>query len=489
MYICNDDVKILNDLPMRKWKGKMCVDNKSMVGINVDVEYKGDKYKGIHIVECIRISGNNSIFKIIYNGKQFDIRCSAFLKGKLGNVLGVKSSEFKYRIGQTFKDEKRDLVITDKFYKKNKKGYNLKFYTYECNRCPEWNGNYEKDKNEIYSILEGSLSIGRGCPVCANQTVVPHINSIWATDRWMVDLGVSEEDAKKYTGSSEKRITVKCPDCGKEKDIVIRNIKTNKSIGCACGDGSSYPEKFIFSLLQQLEVEFIKELSKTMFEWCENKRYDFYIPSLNMIIETHGVQHYEETGGVFRRTLQEEQENDRLKRELALLNGVEYYIELDCRKSDLEYIRYNILNSKLNELFDLTKIDWLKCEEFALKNIIKQVCDYWNNKEEWETPQTIAKNNEWGIKSSFTIVKYVEKGEKLGWCDYFTDCENKLIETRNKKVDVFKEDVLLGTFDSLSDLERKSELLFGVKLFHSGVSMVCNKKRLTYKGYTFKYSL
>src|SRR5574344_202584 len=48
---------------------------------------------------------------------------------------------------------------------------------------------------------------------------------------------------------------------------------------------------------------------------------------------------------------------------------------LYCRKSELEYIKNNIFESKLNEIFDLSKIKWDECEEFALSNRVKEACD------------------------------------------------------------------------------------------------------------------
>lgn len=114
---------------------------------------------------------------------------------------------------------------------------------------------------------------------------------------------------------------------------------------------------------------------------------------------------------IFKRTIE-------LKKELAKENGIEHYVVIDCRYSELEWIKNSILNSKLVDMLNLSKIDWLKCEEFALKNIVREVCDYWNNKEEWETTTTIAENNEWGIRSVITVIKYLKKGTILGWCNY-----------------------------------------------------------------------
>ena len=65
----------------------------------------------------------------------------------------------------------------------------------------------------------------------------------------------------------------------------------------------------------------------------EGKRYlyDFYIKSSNIIIETHGSQHYEEHGfsklsGI---TLDQQQKRDKEKEDFAKQQGINYII-IDC---------------------------------------------------------------------------------------------------------------------------------------------------------------
>lgn len=169
-----------------------------------------------------------------------------------------------------------------------------------------------------WEITPSNLLQGRICPVCLGRVAKLGINTIWDTDRWMVNLGVSKEDAKKYSHGSGQRIMVKCPDCGKEKKIVISTLYIYKSIGCSCSDGKSYPEKFVVNLLEQLNIDFETEYSP---KWIKPKRYDFYISDLNMIIETHGKQHYSSKASfksIGGRTFKEEQLNDKYKREMAL---------------------------------------------------------------------------------------------------------------------------------------------------------------------------
>ena len=349
---------------------------------------------------------------------------------------------------------------------------------HNCKKC-----NYHE-----YMVIANGFLRGNRCPVCANQKAVLGINTIWDTDRWMVDLGVSESDAKRYSSQSSKKIIVKCPNCGKDKNMIISSIYRNKSISCSCGDGKSYPEKFVLNVLEQLNIKYKKEYSP---RWIDNKRYDFYISKLECIIETHGKQHYSNKtfdycGG---RVLEEEQQNDKLKKEIALQNGVKYYIELDCRESNMEYIKSSILNSELAKLFDLSNIDWKQCAKFANKNIVKEVCNYWNNKKDSET--TIDVGEVFKINRN-TVANYLKKGTKLGWCNYNPKEEmykqGKLNgKSSKKKVEIFKDNQSLGVFESCTELSRLSEELFGVKLLQSKISSVCRGKRKQHKGFTFKH--
>lgn len=205
-----------------------------------------------------------------------------------------------------------------------------------------------------------------------------------------------------------------------------------------------------------------------------------------MIIETHGKQHYCENTMV--KNLQDEQENDRLKKEMALKNNIDKYIVIDCSDISLNNIKKNITNSMLNELFDLSKIDWLKCEEYSLKNLVKEVCDYWDNKDENETVKDLeAVFN----LSNCTIKRYLNYGVKHYGCLYDGKLEikknaHKVGKSSSKTVRVFKDEELLGEYESCLNLEKRSEVDFGIKFGNARISNACLNNVL-YKGYKFEY--
>jgi hypothetical protein len=269
-------------------------------------------------------------------------------------------------------------------------------------KCPK--GKHNSELKQISNFTSGH----EGCIDC-NQC-----NLVANTHPDLIKYFVNKEDAYKYSSGSRKKVLMKCPDCGYEREFSIVRLANNQDFSCLqCGDGISYPEKFIIHLLKQLNIEFIYQLSSKNFIWCNKSKYDFYIPLYNTIIETHGIQHYKQLKGNWG-TLTEIENNDINKEENALLNGINNYIILDCSKSELNWIKNNILASTLPELLSFKEedIDWLKCHEYALSNIVKKACDLWNGG--MKNTKQIA--NE--LKISRVVVSYLNQGAKLGWCDY-----------------------------------------------------------------------
>lgn len=239
------------------------------------------------------------------------------------------------------------------------------------------------------------------------------------------DKGIGKVLRQTRSNYGHKQYEIKCCGCG---NIYIRtenHIITRDGFKCSkCSSNKSYSEKFVINMLQQLNIEFKTE--KT-FLWSKNvrnsnpklngrKRYDFYIEELNCVVETHGKQHYVEGFKIPRnKTLQEEQENDKLKKRLALENGIKYYITINCMKSELNWIKNNILKSKLSELFDLSKINWLKCEEYANNNLVNEIGNMYAS---GITSITQLCNIFKCGKTS--VVSCLKKATKLGICNYVT---------------------------------------------------------------------
>lgn len=262
-------------------------------------------------------------------------------------------------------------------------------------------------------VQPSNILNGSGCPVCVGQKIgfaPEYKNSIWASDyRDLFSKYMTEEQMKSYMPNSERKLDIVCPDCGRVKLISPYAIKSY-GLGCICKDGNSYPNKFVSYFLEQVGIKYQNEYSP---DWANKKRYDIYIPELNCIIENHGTQHY--VGwNANQENLKQQIENDEYKKILAFDNGISKYIVVDCRKSTLDWIKQSIMNSELNGMlgFSAQDIDWNKCHEFALSNIVKKTAELYCS---GFTVREISNILNIG---RCTAVRYLNKATKLGWCLY-----------------------------------------------------------------------
>ena len=487
----------LDELPRKDNRSRDCIDWNNSIGMNIYFEYEGikDWIKIIDVKNIVKYNKNRCFLTIEYNNNIKAISSDDFKKCALGKILGKITSEFKIEVGSHFKDNKRDLIIISKSLLPNpyKEGLFIKNYKYHCNICgfdcgEHYNSISNMLNNEL-QITEVDLIKGKGCSCCNNKIVVEGTNDIPTTDMWMVKyFQGGYDEAKLYNKTSNKSIIPICPDCGRvsNKNIRIYSINKNHSISCLCSDGKPYPEKFMFGLLEQLEINFVQQLSKSELLWIQKYRYDFYIPSLNIIIETHGEQHYKNSfQRITKKTLEETQENDRVKKELAIKNGIkeENYIVIDCRKSELDFIKQNILNSRLSKLFDLSIIDWEKVEEFACSTLVRKVCEYWNSGT--YSTKEITKIMKLSLS---TVITYLKKGNGI-WCNYDSNKEIKKNGFKNGKNNG-KQVICLETkitFKSVRECAIQSEKIFGIKLNQSNISDVCLGRRSHHHNFHFKY--
>jgi hypothetical protein len=81
----------------------------------------------------------------------------------------------------------------------------------------------------------------------------------------------------------------------------------------------------------------------------------------------------------------------------------------DCVGKKLKFI----YNSELSNILDLAYVNWDDCDKYATRNLVKTVCDFYNKNQ--IVPAKLC--HMFGI-SEGTIVKYLKKGEELGWCNY-----------------------------------------------------------------------
>lgn len=274
---------------------------------------------------------------------------------------------------------------------------------------------------------------GNSCKVCLNQEIQRGVNDIATTHPHLVKYFHNVEDAYTHSIHSGKIVPLKCPDCGYERNDTKIDTFSSQGFSCPrCSDKITYPEKFMMCLLDNLHFTYKREMS-----YDNGKhRYDFLLNGI--IVEMHGMQHYKDAKGKWC-NYKKEHDNDIYKYDLAVINGHEYgktYFVIDCRYSNLEWIKSNIISSGLLEVLNINEqdIDWKEIGTKIENNKVKEVCDYFN--------KTKAKTSE--IAKIFnisreTITKYLKKGNQLGWCKYnpkenMSDCGKEQGKKNGKPV-------------------------------------------------------
>lgn len=335
------------------------------------------------------------------------------------------------------------------------------------------------------------------CSVCAQRDsgikngMANESNCIAVTNPEFAQWFWNKEDTLIRTSNSNKRSDFKCPECGnKVENKAINNIFNRNKVPCPCNDKVSYPEKFMYSLLNQLNVNF--KFHK-MFDWSKNletnnprlsgtKIYDFYLIELNTIIETHGSQHFEKgfehLGAML---LEEVQENDRIKEAFAKENEINNYITIDCRYSEMEFIRTNILKSQLNKLFELSKIDWLKCHEFACSSFVIKACELWNEGNRTGEIAEILKISDGVIR------RYLRQGLKLGFCNYdpIEAMRNSALENSKIRIKPVVQLSLDGEF--IAEWESATLASKELGLTSGNISSACGRGKKTTGGSIWMY--
>lgn len=381
--------------------------------------------------------------------------------------------DFKYSIGDIINTHNRNIIIIDREQRSNNVNRSKsqtatksvkKWYKYCCLNC----------NNEDW-IEESKLSSKKnpsGCNVCCSgaKKVLRGFNDISTTAPWMVKYIIDKEYVYTHTKYCKEKTLIQCPYC---KNIQMKSpmqIASHHSIACICNDNQSYPNKFMFELLSQLNIDFNPEMK---FEWSGYKRYDYYFVYNEeaFIMEMHGSQHYKgkET---FRTTLEENIKNDYTKQTLAIENGINHYYQIDCSISDCDYIKNSIISSRLLSDVGINEfdIDWGKCDEFATSNFYYQVAKY-HDDNPLLTEKQIAKH----FKVYDDVIKRaVKQGMKFGWCKYdFTQDRPIYCKTNDnyyhKSNDVFNHLFLDKNICTLKNLR-------------VGIS-----KNHKYRGYEFEY--
>ena len=281
-----------------------------------------------------------------------------------------------------------------------------------------------------------------------------------------------------YTIYSDKKVKFQCSNCGTIREAVIKDVVKN-GLSCPnCSDSISYPEKYLRSLFNQLHIHYI-------YQYVINKyRFDFYIPKYNLLVECDGIQHYDIHSKWYRVG------RDSAKDEFAYLHNYEI-IRIDCRYSNTEYIKNNIILSDLLKHIcaDEKMIDFEQCALDACKSLVIMAAELYKANIDIDI---IAK---FLNLSRATIIRYLHKAHYAGIITFDINqlmikrirksvCANKAkahsIEVTNKKG-------FIKTFSNFQDMQIYFDNNLQIHNNRSGVSRCANGIRNTYLGYKFQY--
>ena len=342
----------------------------------------------------------------------------------------------KYKVGDILETKTGKIEIIDRI----KRGESF-LVKYKCLTCGY------VDEKHISNIKKRT-----GCRLCQNQITVKGINDMWTTNPYMASLLENPDDGYKYMQCSGKRVNWKCPKCGKiKKNIAISQVYCEGKISCRfCSDGISYPNKLMMSLLQSLNIEFEREFSPNWFG--KRKRfYDFrfFYNNAKYIVEMDGGLGHGYKNTPYS-TASEQLAIDLQKDNAAKERGYDI-IRINCNyiktESAFEYIKENILNSELNDIFELTGINW---EEI----------------------------------SPVTVSRYLKRGNSIGLCDYTSEKRYRHDYGENSKHKV-KATNLVTKEEKIFDSVFMAAETCGVH--RASISKCCNGKFSSVRGYEFSY--
>ena len=367
------------------------------------------------VIKILRSFRNNSntqtMAEIEYENRHKVVSTQSLINGYLSRFINDFHRR-EYSVGEIVETETGNtFLVLQVAVRRNKDTISYGFRPYYKVRCL-------KCGMDDYKL--GTALCRAGCQCCSGNTVYPGINDINSTDPWLSEYFQDPSEARYHTHGETTKIYPKCPYCGKisEKPYPINTIYQHNGFSCSCKEvGSSYPEKYVSCLLDQLGIKYIPQATTCHVGFdVGEKAYDFYDEDESCIIETHGPQHFE--GWIPQnnwRTYEEEHDNDIYKEETAKQNGIKHYVIVDCRKSYSSYIKESILKSELPDVYSFSEedIDWDKCNKYATTNIVKQVCDdfmkYLYDRDFLADKYHI---------SAWAVRDYLRRGDELGWSNY-----------------------------------------------------------------------
>lgn len=269
------------------------------------------------------------------------------------------------------------------------------------------------------------ISSKYNCPCCSGYQVYKGYNDFNTKRPELAQYLVNYQDGYKYTEWSSEELECKCPSCG---NIMKKKISYISKYGVTCprcDDGYSYPNKFIYNSLLQIEnqLDFLDREYRP--DWCKYKYkdkncygiYDIYFEKNNkkFVIEMdgglgHGNRSYTNSKTNRDELIFRDKEKDRLASEHNIK-----VIRIDCNyetNDRYQFILNNILKSELSNILDLSKINFNQSNTQSQQSLFIKAVELWN------LGENISQiKSELHIHES-TVTSYLKSALKYNMCDY-----------------------------------------------------------------------
>lgn len=341
------------------------------------------------------------------------------------------------------------------------------------------------EHGHVWTTKAGVLLYHGGCPTCGikrrskfiseNHYTYNEEKCLKNTNQVLAQYVRDPDDALKYSSTSGRSIYWVCPYCRYEFKHRIIDFN-RRSFSCPrCMHGHYFPNRFMRSILDCLQVDFEAEYS---FYDVKQYKFDFFIPSKHILIEMDGGFHYCDNykNGC---SLSEQQKIDASKDLVAIDHGIKL-IRIDCNYKDMvtrtDYIKNKILESELVNIFDFNNLDFNECARKCMLPTHISICKDWND----GIQDINALCSKYQL-NRVTVRKYLKFGASIGACTYNVEHE---IQRRYNKISVKLYCLENNTYyKSISNAERN--LKCRIKKINNDEYVSCQNKNCTQK-YHFK---
>ena len=171
-----------------------------------------------------------------------------------------------------------------------------------------------------------------------------------------------------------------------------------------------------------------------------------------------------------------QKKQDEFKQQYAIQHNMNY-IAINCITSNFHQIKNNIINSNLNQIYDLTQLNWdeiekqIKCDNLTLK-----ICEMYETQDITE----IAISKKF-LVSKDVVTRALQTGAQYGLCPSY-------IPKGKRKVNVYDEEYkFIGQYESYAMCARQLNQIYPTKNFkEDGISKTVLGQQKSHRGFYFK---